>query len=99
MSWPMCSVMNGYAAGEAELTPSAAALTEDQLAVSMSAPTEDHPGGDMKASRVALTTLGILVAFTGPVLAESGPTQDELNHADRSTEWLLPNHDYAGCGS
>ena len=50
----------------------------------------------MKVSRVALTTLGILVAFSAPVLAESGPTQDELNHADRSTEWLLPNHDYAG---
>ena len=28
--------------------------------------------------------------------AESGPTQAELNQAHTSTEWLLPNHDYAG---
>jgi alcohol dehydrogenase (cytochrome c) len=28
--------------------------------------------------------------------ADSGPTQAELNAADQSTEWLLPNHDYAG---
>jgi alcohol dehydrogenase (cytochrome c) len=28
--------------------------------------------------------------------ADGGPTQAELNAADRSTEWLLPNHDYAG---
>jgi alcohol dehydrogenase (cytochrome c) len=28
--------------------------------------------------------------------ADSGPTQAELNAAGESTEWLLPNHDYAG---
>jgi alcohol dehydrogenase (cytochrome c) len=28
--------------------------------------------------------------------AASGPTQAELNAAGTSTEWLLPNHDYAG---
>jgi alcohol dehydrogenase (cytochrome c) len=28
--------------------------------------------------------------------AASGPTQAELNAAGISTEWLLPNHDYAG---
>jgi len=28
--------------------------------------------------------------------AQRGPTQEELNTAHRSTEWLLPNHDYAG---
>ena len=27
---------------------------------------------------------------------ENGPTQAELNAAGESTEWLLPNHDYAG---
>jgi alcohol dehydrogenase (cytochrome c) len=33
-----------------------------------------------------------------PVLAsaQAGPTQAELTQADRSSEWLLPNHDYAG---
>jgi alcohol dehydrogenase (cytochrome c) len=28
--------------------------------------------------------------------ADEGPTQAELNAAAQSTEWLLPNHDYAG---
>jgi len=28
--------------------------------------------------------------------AASGPTQAELDAAGESTEWLLPNHDYAG---
>ncbi len=28
--------------------------------------------------------------------AADGPTQEELNDAASSTEWLLPNHDYAG---
>ena len=28
--------------------------------------------------------------------ADSGPTRAELNAAGQSTEWLLPNHDYAG---
>ncbi len=28
--------------------------------------------------------------------AQPGPTQEELNNAHKSTEWLLPNHDYAG---
>ena len=28
--------------------------------------------------------------------ADSGPSQAELNAAGQSTEWLLPNHDYAG---
>ena len=28
--------------------------------------------------------------------ADGGPTQAELNAAGESTEWLLPNHDYAG---
>lgn len=28
--------------------------------------------------------------------AVTGPTQEELNNAAGSTEWLLPNHDYAG---
>ena len=42
----------------------------------------------------------IWVAVAAAALAcpghAAGPTQEELNHADSSTEWLLPNHDYAG---
>ncbi|HYL19371.1 MAG TPA: PQQ-binding-like beta-propeller repeat protein [Burkholderiales bacterium] len=49
----------------------------------------------MKVTRVVLTTLGMLMA-SSLASAAGGPTQDELNHADQSTEWLLPNHDYAG---
>jgi alcohol dehydrogenase (cytochrome c) len=29
-------------------------------------------------------------------LAQPGPSQEELDNATWSTEWLLPNHDYAG---
>src|SRR5215469_1392006 len=42
------------------------------------------------------------VLLIGPALAQysayadSGPIQAELNAAGQSTEWLLPNHDYAG---
>ncbi len=50
----------------------------------------------MKQPWIALASLAMLAASCPPALAQSGPTQDELNHADRSTEWLLPNHDYAG---
>jgi alcohol dehydrogenase (cytochrome c) len=45
---------------------------------------------------MALTALGALLLSVPPALAGTGPTQEELNHADTSTEWLLPNHDYAG---
>ncbi|MEO8134428.1 MAG: PQQ-binding-like beta-propeller repeat protein [Betaproteobacteria bacterium] len=42
----------------------------------------------------------IWVAIASAMLAcngyAAGPTQEELNQAASSTEWLLPNHDYAG---
>jgi alcohol dehydrogenase (cytochrome c) len=41
----------------------------------------------------ALATLGL---FCCAAWAESGPTQAELDAAHASTDWLLPNHDYAG---
>src|SRR5712675_844029 len=34
--------------------------------------------------------------FAGLGRAAPGPTQQELNNEASSTEWLLPNHDYAG---
>lgn len=43
----------------------------------------------------AIAAVAVL-AIAGSAAAESGPTQAELNDAARSTEWLLPNHDYAG---
>jgi len=50
----------------------------------------------MNETCVAVVAAGLLAATGGLASAESGPTQEELKHADRSTEWLLPNHDYAG---
>src|ERR1017187_688046 len=38
----------------------------------------------------------VVAALTGGAHAQPGPTQDELNSAQDSIEWLLPNHDYAG---
>ena len=49
--------------------------------------------------RYSILSAAILVA-TGlgqySAYAADGPTQAELNAAGESTEWLLPNHDYAG---
>src|SRR6267142_1753883 len=38
----------------------------------------------------------LFLTLSSLVQAATGPTQEELNQATRSTEWLLPNHDYAG---
>jgi alcohol dehydrogenase (cytochrome c) len=38
----------------------------------------------------------LFLTLSSLVQAAAGPTQEELNQATRSTEWLLPNHDYAG---
>jgi len=50
----------------------------------------------MKRSCIARTVLGVSLAACGAAYAQTGPTQEELDQAQRSTEWLLPNHDYAG---
>jgi len=49
----------------------------------------------MNKSCVVFAAAGIL-AVCGLASAQPGPTQEELNQADRGTDWLLPNHDYAG---
>lgn len=38
----------------------------------------------------------LFLTLSNLLQAATGPTQEELNQATRSTEWLLPNHDYAG---
>jgi hypothetical protein len=45
-----------------------------------------------------LFTAVILVAGLAQhdAFADGGPTQAELSAAGQSTEWLLPNRDYAG---
>ena len=47
----------------------------------------------MRRILFALATLGL---FCCAAWAEPGPTQAELDAAHASTDWLLPNHDYAG---
>jgi len=49
----------------------------------------------MKKSFVCAAA-GMLLTVCAPVQAQPGPTQEELNQAGSSTEWLLSNHDYAG---
>ena len=50
----------------------------------------------MNKTYVAGAAACLLASAAGLVAAQAGPSQDELKQADRSTEWLLPNHDYAG---
>ena len=44
---------------------------------------------------IVAMALAVATVFSGGSHA-AGPTQQELNDAANSTEWLLPNHDYAG---
>ena len=44
----------------------------------------------------AWIAVAVATALTGGAHAQPGPTQEELNQAGSSTEWLLPNHDYGG---
>jgi len=48
----------------------------------------------MNRSSVVVAVATLFIA--GSAVAQSGPTQAELDDASRSTEWLLPNHDYGG---
>src|SRR5215813_511735 len=44
------------------------------------------------AVSVSATTVLVMAS----VWAQQGPSQQELDDAEHSTEWLLPNHSYAG---
>src|SRR5215475_9773540 len=50
----------------------------------------------MKIATACLVVLCCVGTWCGPGHAQTGPSQDELNAADARTDWLLPNHDYAG---
>lgn len=50
----------------------------------------------MKISTACLAVLFSIGSWCGPGHAQTGPSQDELNAADVRTDWLLPNHGYAG---
>ena len=50
----------------------------------------------MKIATTCMAVLFCVSTWYGPGHAQTGPSQDELNAADARTDWLLPNHDYAG---
>jgi PQQ-dependent dehydrogenase (methanol/ethanol family) len=50
----------------------------------------------MQALIISLAAIGLMIGSVPPTAAQRGPNQEELNRAQDSTEWLLPNHDYAG---
>jgi alcohol dehydrogenase (cytochrome c) len=50
----------------------------------------------MKVLHTLVVAAVTFAAICGFAQAQDGPTQEELNQATGSQEWLLPNHDYAG---
>ena len=48
----------------------------------------------MNKAKIWMAVAAAMLAGNG--YAVEGPTQEQLNSAGDSTEWLLPNHDYAG---
>jgi alcohol dehydrogenase (cytochrome c) len=75
---------NGYAPGSVALTSESPQLRSERLQVT-AAPVE------IRKEPPAF------IAGTGTVpAADLGPNQATLNEAERSTDWLLHNHDYSG---
>ena len=50
----------------------------------------------MNRLSTAVSIVAVVASLAHTAGAAPGPTQEELDQAQRSTEWLLPNHDYAG---
>ncbi len=76
---------NGYTAGSRELSADAALLKQTRLARQSGTPV------------ATATTTGAPVFYSSGAKASTAkPTQAELNAAQNTTDWLLPNHDYGG---
>jgi alcohol dehydrogenase (cytochrome c) len=76
---------NGYAAGDRELPPDSATLKRTKLV--------RQSGSGVTAA----ATPGPAFTSSGEKASSNKPTQAELNAASaNSSDWLLPNHDYAG---
>jgi PQQ-dependent dehydrogenase (methanol/ethanol family) len=73
---------NGYAAGPRELSADSATLKQIRIRRQSGAP--------------ATTTPAPAFYSSGAKASTAKPTQAELNAAQSATDWLLPNHDYAG---
>jgi alcohol dehydrogenase (cytochrome c) len=73
---------NGYPAGPRELVADAASLKQIKLARQSGVP--------------AAKTAAPVFFSSGAKASTTKPTQAELNAAHTTTDWLLPNHDYAG---
>lgn len=73
---------NGYAAGTRELAADAALMKRTKIARQSGAP--------------APTTAAPVFFNSGAKASTAKPTQAELNAAQNTTDWLMPNHDYGG---
>jgi alcohol dehydrogenase (cytochrome c) len=73
---------NGYAAGPRELAADEALMKRTKIARQSGAP--------------APTTATPVFFNSGSKASTAKPTQAELNAAQNTTDWLMPNHDYAG---
>ena len=73
---------NGYAAGPRELSADPATLKQTRIRRQSGAPATTTPAPAFYSSGARAST--------------AKPTQAELNAAQSATDWLLPNHDYAG---
>ena len=73
---------NGYAAGPRELAADEALMKRTKIARQSGAP--------------APTTAAPAFFNSGAKASTAKPTQAELNAAQNTTDWLMPNHDYAG---
>jgi alcohol dehydrogenase (cytochrome c) len=77
--------VNGYRSGERELPPDSAVLKKSKIV------RQNAAGSEEKTASASALVAGSAKP------ASADPTQNELNSAASSvSDWLLPNHDYAG---
>ena len=75
---------NGYPAGAVPLTADAPQLREQRLRVAAVPPPDPPPPP------------AFIPGAAGGSVSDIGPSQSTLTEAERSGDWLLHNHDYAG---
>ena len=80
---------NDYRAGTRELTADSAALKQ----IKITRQSVVAPGGPVATSPASPAATFF---SSGEQASTTKPTQAELNAAQGTTDWLMPNHDYAG---
>ena len=76
---------NGYPAGKVALASDSADLKQHRLQVTAAA-----------APPARAAAPAFIAGAAGALPATSGPDQQTLTQAERSTDWLVHNHDYSG---